>query len=196
MFHTPNGSDVMSWGFKLQECLRVDIDDNEGVHAMTEDELTALLSQPPSSRNSSTVSFTNSSFDNAHHMAALEDLSAICDSACSLVDGEEASAATRACLDCATDAEDDAEDDAGEPVPCCHNRWDNLRAKKEAVTLRCRECHLQWKTTALRHNKCPYFTKDNCPEGAACTRIHVYRFKLSPKRRKAAAASTQEVLFV
>ena len=167
MFHTPNGSDVMSWGFKLQECLRADIDDNEGVHAMTEDELDMLLSQPPSSRHSAgSQSFVSNLSTNTEGGAcSYETVSSV---------GE-------------------SEENIGDlPAPCCHNRWDNLRAKKNSVTLRCRECHQAWKTTTLKSNKCPYFTKDNCPEGAACTQIHVYRYKLSPKRRRMAAMSAAE----
>lgn len=164
MFHSPIGSDVMSWGFTLQECRRADMDDNEGVHAMTDEELTALLSQPSSRPQSF---FSGSSTYTGGEACSYETVSSI---------GE---------------SEENA--DAGDlPAPCCHNRWDNLRAKKNSVTLRCRECHQAWKTTTLKSNKCPYFTKDNCPEGAACTKIHVYRYKLSPKRRRMAAMSALE----
>ena len=174
MFHSSCGSDVMSWGFDLRVCTSVSLDDNEGVHAMTEDQLDMMLSRtPPSSSScrSSTRKTTysmNSSFDTA---TLAEDLSFLCD--------------------CTTaySAADSDEENLEAPPPCCHNSWDNLRAKKEYVTLRCRECSKQWKTTALRHNKCPCFTKDNCPEGAACTKVHVYRYKLSPKRRKMAAVA-------
>eukprot|EP01061_Rhynchopus_euleeides_P041224 TRINITY_DN7146_c0_g1_i1.p3 TRINITY_DN7146_c0_g1~~TRINITY_DN7146_c0_g1_i1.p3 ORF type:complete len:195 (+),score=86.45 TRINITY_DN7146_c0_g1_i1:328-912(+) len=72
------------------------------------------------------------------------------------------------------------------PAPCCHNQWDNLRAKRDTVALRCRVCQSQWKTHTLRQNKCPDFTNNNCPRGDACSMVHVFRFKVTSKKRKAA----------
>eukprot|EP01059_Diplonema_ambulator_P009099 TRINITY_DN1890_c1_g3_i1.p2 TRINITY_DN1890_c1_g3~~TRINITY_DN1890_c1_g3_i1.p2 ORF type:complete len:180 (+),score=30.58 TRINITY_DN1890_c1_g3_i1:79-540(+) len=70
--------------------------------------------------------------------------------------------------------------------PCSHNCWDNLRAKRETVTLRCRQCQKQWKTQALRLKRCPNFSRTSkmtCQDGESCPLIHVFRFKLSSKKR-------------
>ena len=87
------------------------------------------------------------------------------------------------------DEEDDLSSGHGTPCdrprPCLHNQWDNLRAKRETVALRCRICQSQWKTYTLRESKCPDFSNNNCPRGDECTKVHVFRFKLSSKKRKA-----------
>eukprot|EP01064_Diplonema_japonicum_P015180 TRINITY_DN22944_c0_g1_i1.p2 TRINITY_DN22944_c0_g1~~TRINITY_DN22944_c0_g1_i1.p2 ORF type:complete len:138 (+),score=19.08 TRINITY_DN22944_c0_g1_i1:68-481(+) len=88
-----------------------------------------------------------------------------------------------------TSSEETKSDDSSEETvrpPCEHNCWDNLRAKRDTVTLRCRLCQRQWKTQTLRLQRCPNFSRTSkitCPEGEECALIHVYRFKLSSKKR-------------
>eukprot|EP00754_Rhynchopus_humris_P021996 Rhum_TRINITY_DN14767_c20_g1::Rhum_TRINITY_DN14767_c20_g1_i1::g.116949::m.116949 len=155
------------------------LEENEWVYALTEEEVDTMLTTRSNQGSSST-----------------------CQSAGACSDGGE-ECCSRSLL-CASDARSSASslkgepdlglarsdvvgmDEEDEPCPCTHNKWDNLRAKRDSVTLRCRVCHSQWKTGALRHQKCRFFTKDNCPQGDACTHVHVYRFKLAPKKRRAA----------
>ena len=73
---------------------------------------------------------------------------------------------------------------ANDPPPCKHNQWDNLRAKKDQVSLRCRLCSVEWKSRTLRERKCPDFNKGTCPQGEMCELIHVYRFKPRVSGRK------------
>ena len=77
----------------------------------------------------------------------------------------------------------DEDSDDEEREPCNHNVWDNLRTKREVVSLRCRVCSSQWKAPLdyLRERKCQHFVK-TCPiEG--CTRMHIFKYKLPAKTR-------------
>eukprot|EP01060_Flectonema_neradi_P040282 TRINITY_DN911_c1_g1_i1.p1 TRINITY_DN911_c1_g1~~TRINITY_DN911_c1_g1_i1.p1 ORF type:complete len:167 (+),score=32.32 TRINITY_DN911_c1_g1_i1:65-502(+) len=67
--------------------------------------------------------------------------------------------------------------------PCSHNLWDNLRTKREVVSLRCRVCSAQWKAplSFLRDRKCQNFVK-SCPD-EHCTKLHIFKYKLPAKTR-------------
>ena len=67
--------------------------------------------------------------------------------------------------------------------PCNHNKWDNLRTKREIVSLRCRVCSSQWKAPLefLRERKCAHFVK-TCPI-VDCTDLHIFKYKLPAKTR-------------
>ena len=75
----------------------------------------------------------------------------------------------------------------GTAPPCAHNSWDNVRVIKKQVTLRCRECQVQWRAqvdAAWRSRKCSVFQQPSgCPYGAACTKIHMHAKKLSMGER-------------
>eukprot|EP01060_Flectonema_neradi_P014175 TRINITY_DN2088_c0_g2_i1.p1 TRINITY_DN2088_c0_g2~~TRINITY_DN2088_c0_g2_i1.p1 ORF type:complete len:128 (+),score=24.36 TRINITY_DN2088_c0_g2_i1:42-386(+) len=67
--------------------------------------------------------------------------------------------------------------------PCNHNMWDNLRTKREVVSLRCRVCSAQWKASLdyLRERKCSTFVK-SCPV-VNCPKLHIFKYKLPAKTR-------------
>eukprot|EP01060_Flectonema_neradi_P014174 TRINITY_DN2088_c0_g1_i2.p1 TRINITY_DN2088_c0_g1~~TRINITY_DN2088_c0_g1_i2.p1 ORF type:complete len:132 (+),score=17.34 TRINITY_DN2088_c0_g1_i2:625-1020(+) len=67
--------------------------------------------------------------------------------------------------------------------PCNHNMWDNLRTKKEVVSLRCRVCAVRWKAglSYLRERKCSAFVK-SCPV-KDCPMIHIFKYKIPSKTR-------------
>ena len=70
------------------------------------------------------------------------------------------------------------------PYLCEHNCWDNLRTKKDLVTMRCRDCSMQWKAMKdfVESKKCEDFAK-NCCENENCDKLHIFRFKLPAKKR-------------
>ena len=70
------------------------------------------------------------------------------------------------------------------PVLCSHNCWDNLRTKKDLVTMRCRECSMQWKATKdfVEGKKCEQFSNNSCGN-SFCEKLHIFRFKLPAKKR-------------
>eukprot|EP01064_Diplonema_japonicum_P030664 TRINITY_DN5275_c2_g1_i1.p1 TRINITY_DN5275_c2_g1~~TRINITY_DN5275_c2_g1_i1.p1 ORF type:complete len:150 (+),score=17.14 TRINITY_DN5275_c2_g1_i1:23-451(+) len=71
----------------------------------------------------------------------------------------------------------------GRVAPCLHNSWDNVRAKKTSVTLRCRECSAKWKTSNSLIVRCKSFTLGHC-NFSHCSRVHVHKFKHSVEKRK------------
>eukprot|EP00755_Sulcionema_specki_P037885 Sspe_Gene.109821::Locus_90011_Transcript_1_1_Confidence_1.000_Length_928::g.109821::m.109821 len=76
--------------------------------------------------------------------------------------------------------------DQGQPVsnvehmnrgrPCPHNAWDNLRARRGVVTLRCRKCQCQWRTPSHTTRRCPLFDIGKCAN-EQCPKLHVFRSK-------------------
>eukprot|EP01062_Namystynia_karyoxenos_P062284 TRINITY_DN55195_c0_g1_i1.p1 TRINITY_DN55195_c0_g1~~TRINITY_DN55195_c0_g1_i1.p1 ORF type:complete len:981 (+),score=236.38 TRINITY_DN55195_c0_g1_i1:159-2945(+) len=68
--------------------------------------------------------------------------------------------------------------------PCDHNNWDNVRVKKGQITLRCRDCQLQWKTETERIRKCPQFFQGECANGVACPMPHIHRYKQGEAKRR------------
>eukprot|EP01065_Artemidia_motanka_P051891 TRINITY_DN9225_c0_g1_i3.p2 TRINITY_DN9225_c0_g1~~TRINITY_DN9225_c0_g1_i3.p2 ORF type:complete len:298 (+),score=114.80 TRINITY_DN9225_c0_g1_i3:460-1353(+) len=83
----------------------------------------------------------------------------------------------------------------GVEPPCSHNQWDNVRAKKDCITLRCRECQERWKACSSRLRRCPDFPSGSCPRGDQCTLVHIHRFKQSTRNRRKqepAAADAQQ----
>eukprot|EP01060_Flectonema_neradi_P003889 TRINITY_DN1253_c2_g1_i1.p1 TRINITY_DN1253_c2_g1~~TRINITY_DN1253_c2_g1_i1.p1 ORF type:complete len:165 (+),score=27.66 TRINITY_DN1253_c2_g1_i1:85-579(+) len=70
------------------------------------------------------------------------------------------------------------------PYLCNHNCWDNLRTKKDLVTMRCRECSMQWKAMKdfVESHKCEDFTRSSCKNNC-CEKLHIFRFKLPAKKR-------------
>lgn len=73
----------------------------------------------------------------------------------------------------------------GPTPPCSHNVWDNVRAKKDCVTLCCRECRARWKPCSRTLRRCPEFqTAAGCPRGADCPLTHVFKFKQPTKARR------------
>eukprot|EP00756_Hemistasia_phaeocysticola_P037890 Hpha_TRINITY_DN16726_c0_g2::TRINITY_DN16726_c0_g2_i3::g.80494::m.80494 len=86
---------------------------------------------------------------------------------------------------------------ANGPVPPCgHNVWDNVRAKKDCVTLCCRECRARWKPCSRTLRRCAEFqTAAGCPRGAECPLTHVFKFKQPTKaRRRLESAAGSEVV--
>ncbi|KAJ9461104.1 hypothetical protein DIPPA_02416 [Diplonema papillatum] len=71
---------------------------------------------------------------------------------------------------------------AAEPT-CAHNSWDNVRVTKGQVTLRCRVCQVQWRTSvdgAWRKRKCALFgTPEGCNQGSVCPKLHLHPKKQS-----------------
>eukprot|EP00659_Diplonema_papillatum_P018035 gene18035-27778_t len=59
--------------------------------------------------------------------------------------------------------------------PCEHNRWENVRVRKSLVTLRCRDCTMQWRQVSGTLDKCPEFP--HCTKGVDCGHLHVYSWK-------------------
>lgn len=73
----------------------------------------------------------------------------------------------------------------GPTPPCSHNVWDNVRAKKDCVTLCCRECRARWKPCSRTLRRCTEFqTAAGCPRGADCPLTHVFKFKQPTKARR------------
>eukprot|EP01062_Namystynia_karyoxenos_P055918 TRINITY_DN4692_c0_g1_i2.p1 TRINITY_DN4692_c0_g1~~TRINITY_DN4692_c0_g1_i2.p1 ORF type:complete len:403 (+),score=95.97 TRINITY_DN4692_c0_g1_i2:131-1339(+) len=73
----------------------------------------------------------------------------------------------------------------GDEPPCSHNMWDNIRAKKECVTLRCRSCQVRWKACSTRLPRCPEFSAtSSCPRAPTCHLIHIFRYKLDARARR------------
>ncbi|KAJ9468815.1 hypothetical protein DIPPA_20476 [Diplonema papillatum] len=61
--------------------------------------------------------------------------------------------------------------------PCGHNAWDNVRAAKGKITLRCRKCQLQWRAPAelARHEaRCEAFADGKCDLGDHCEKMHLH----------------------
>eukprot|EP01064_Diplonema_japonicum_P031433 TRINITY_DN5615_c0_g1_i1.p1 TRINITY_DN5615_c0_g1~~TRINITY_DN5615_c0_g1_i1.p1 ORF type:complete len:354 (+),score=116.56 TRINITY_DN5615_c0_g1_i1:56-1117(+) len=69
------------------------------------------------------------------------------------------------------------------PKPCSHNNWDNVRARKGAVTLRCRTCQSQWRVMLQSARRCPHFDTGRCNKNEKCPKLHVYRSKQSLNER-------------
>ena len=80
----------------------------------------------------------------------------------------------------------------GEERPCSHNSWDNVRAKRRTVTLRCRMCNLKWKTVNNAIERCKDFTTGSCTQ-ENCTKIHVHRLKFSVELRKAEQRAARQL---
>ena len=73
---------------------------------------------------------------------------------------------------------------AAAPVrPCDHNTWDNVRARKGAVTLRCRTCQSQWRVLLQSVRRCPHFDTGRCQKAGQCAKLHVFRSKQSLNQR-------------
>ena len=66
--------------------------------------------------------------------------------------------------------------------PCNHNSWDNIRAKRGCMTLRCRDCQLKWKAEAACLRRCRTFANGNC-KLVNCPKTHIHRFKQSVENR-------------
>eukprot|EP01062_Namystynia_karyoxenos_P064970 TRINITY_DN5816_c0_g1_i1.p1 TRINITY_DN5816_c0_g1~~TRINITY_DN5816_c0_g1_i1.p1 ORF type:complete len:310 (+),score=89.03 TRINITY_DN5816_c0_g1_i1:89-931(+) len=75
-----------------------------------------------------------------------------------------------------------------ENCPCSHNSWDNVRVKKEKVTLRCRVCQLQWKLgydeLGFKQRCAEFGTHGRCRQGDACSFVHVHKWKQSLQKRQ------------
>eukprot|EP00755_Sulcionema_specki_P032191 Sspe_Gene.19628::Locus_7166_Transcript_1_1_Confidence_1.000_Length_1406::g.19628::m.19628 len=67
--------------------------------------------------------------------------------------------------------------------PCSHNSWDNVRIKKGAATLRCRECQHLWRAQQNHLDRCPNFLNNSCLRGSECTKVHIHQYKESLKDR-------------
>eukprot|EP01060_Flectonema_neradi_P033255 TRINITY_DN5520_c0_g2_i1.p1 TRINITY_DN5520_c0_g2~~TRINITY_DN5520_c0_g2_i1.p1 ORF type:complete len:290 (+),score=56.97 TRINITY_DN5520_c0_g2_i1:39-908(+) len=68
--------------------------------------------------------------------------------------------------------------------PCSHNNWDNVRARKGSVTLRCRSCQSQWRVPLHLVRRCPNFdTPRGCRKTTSCNKLHVHRSKQSLSER-------------
>eukprot|EP01060_Flectonema_neradi_P025936 TRINITY_DN3479_c1_g2_i1.p1 TRINITY_DN3479_c1_g2~~TRINITY_DN3479_c1_g2_i1.p1 ORF type:complete len:185 (+),score=30.61 TRINITY_DN3479_c1_g2_i1:66-620(+) len=66
--------------------------------------------------------------------------------------------------------------------PCNHNSWDNIRAKRGCMTLRCRDCQQKWKAEAACLRRCRTFANGNC-KLPNCPKTHIHRFKQSVENR-------------
>ena len=68
---------------------------------------------------------------------------------------------------------------------CIHNNWDNVRAEKKVITLRCRECQKQQRIyTTSGSWKCQSFlTSEGCPDGESCEKYHINNRKQSLEER-------------
>ena len=89
-----------------------------------------------------------------------------------------------------TKSESGSGEDASAPVqaaapvrPCDHNTWDNVRARKGAVTLRCRTCQSQWRVLLQSVRRCPHFDTGRCNKAGQCAKLHVFRSKQSLNQR-------------
>ena len=110
-------------------------------------------------------------------------LSTVCSSKGSIVTGDQDSSSE----DVSSESAEGTEEPAAEkrkylPCPCSHNTWDNVRAKKECLTLRCRICSAQWKTITTTLRRCRNFPTGNCND-PCCPYTHIYRFKFSTQKR-------------
>eukprot|EP01064_Diplonema_japonicum_P022866 TRINITY_DN330_c14_g1_i1.p1 TRINITY_DN330_c14_g1~~TRINITY_DN330_c14_g1_i1.p1 ORF type:complete len:158 (+),score=29.42 TRINITY_DN330_c14_g1_i1:66-476(+) len=66
--------------------------------------------------------------------------------------------------------------------PCGHNTWDNIRAKKGCMTLRCRSCQEKWKVGAANLKRCRAFATGNC-KNTTCTKTHIHRYKVTAESK-------------
>ena len=62
---------------------------------------------------------------------------------------------------------------------CEHNNWDNVRARKGSVTLRCRTCQSQWRVPLQLVRRCPNFDTSRGCRKTTCNKLHVHRSKQS-----------------
>ena len=151
--------ELLSWETDL-----LNIDENDGVYALNECEVDVLLSTSNSLDASSTVGSSTgecNSSDGDEQVASLKSESAS-------VKKEEKKLAT---------------------PPCEHNSWDNIRAKRGCMTLRCRVCQHKWKAEAAALRRCRTFAMGSC-RSRDCQKTHIHRFKQSVETR--IAASSQE----
>ena len=66
---------------------------------------------------------------------------------------------------------------------CGHNNWDNIRAEKQCIALRCRVCQKQHRVALKVGWKCKDFnTKDGCTDDS-CTKYHVHFRKQNLEER-------------
>eukprot|EP01060_Flectonema_neradi_P034504 TRINITY_DN6066_c2_g1_i1.p1 TRINITY_DN6066_c2_g1~~TRINITY_DN6066_c2_g1_i1.p1 ORF type:complete len:249 (+),score=62.14 TRINITY_DN6066_c2_g1_i1:63-809(+) len=66
---------------------------------------------------------------------------------------------------------------------CGHNNWDNIRAEKQCIALRCRVCQKQHRVALKVGWKCKDFnTKDGCTD-PTCTKYHVHFRKQNLEER-------------
>eukprot|EP01060_Flectonema_neradi_P004398 TRINITY_DN1282_c6_g1_i1.p1 TRINITY_DN1282_c6_g1~~TRINITY_DN1282_c6_g1_i1.p1 ORF type:complete len:151 (+),score=28.07 TRINITY_DN1282_c6_g1_i1:58-510(+) len=115
-----------------------------------------------------------------------EEVDNLLSTVCSSVTGDQDSSSEDVSSE-SVDADVDIVDEPVEkrkylPCPCSHNTWDNVRAKKECLTLRCRICSAQWKTITTTLRRCRNFPTGNCND-SNCPYTHIYRFKFSTQKR-------------
>eukprot|EP01063_Lacrimia_lanifica_P003573 TRINITY_DN11914_c0_g1_i1.p2 TRINITY_DN11914_c0_g1~~TRINITY_DN11914_c0_g1_i1.p2 ORF type:complete len:122 (+),score=13.48 TRINITY_DN11914_c0_g1_i1:76-441(+) len=70
------------------------------------------------------------------------------------------------------------------PLPCRHNAWDNVRAKKGWMHVRCRVCDAQARLCIATMNWCESFMKYGGCDVPDCPWLHVHMKKLSAAERQ------------
>eukprot|EP00659_Diplonema_papillatum_P017246 gene17246-26475_t len=71
------------------------------------------------------------------------------------------------------------------PMLCTHNDWDNMRVKKRFMSLRCRECFMQFKMPTELVVKCfDFFHFSTCADGEQCPFFHIHKYKTRRKEVK------------
>eukprot|EP01060_Flectonema_neradi_P035168 TRINITY_DN638_c0_g1_i1.p1 TRINITY_DN638_c0_g1~~TRINITY_DN638_c0_g1_i1.p1 ORF type:complete len:151 (+),score=25.24 TRINITY_DN638_c0_g1_i1:83-535(+) len=135
-------------------------DENDGVYALNECEVDVLLS-------------TSNSLD-ASSSGSVGD--------CTSSEGDERPASMK------SDSTTATKEKKLVTPPCDHNSWDNIRAKRGCMTLRCRVCQQKWKAEAAALRRCRTFAMGSC-RTRDCQKTHIHRFKQSVETR--IAASTQ-----
>ena len=102
-------------------------------------------------------------------------------------DDEDGTATKRSSIADASGTEDSTEGGVAPSQaparPCSHNNWDNVRARKGAVTLRCRTCQAQWRVMLQTVRRCPHFDTGRCNKNENCPKLHVHRSKQSLNER-------------
>eukprot|EP01059_Diplonema_ambulator_P027902 TRINITY_DN46592_c0_g1_i1.p1 TRINITY_DN46592_c0_g1~~TRINITY_DN46592_c0_g1_i1.p1 ORF type:complete len:233 (+),score=56.15 TRINITY_DN46592_c0_g1_i1:52-699(+) len=61
-----------------------------------------------------------------------------------------------------------------EHPPCRDNQWERASKKKNSITLRCRVCHVYWKTRLEFFSKCTAFYAGHCSLGRNCPHPHIF----------------------
>ncbi|KAJ9464490.1 hypothetical protein DIPPA_24771 [Diplonema papillatum] len=148
--------------------------DNLGVYMLSESEVDKMLSELNENSSAPTGSSVGEG-DQTFRDSPSDTLS---------VDGssDDEELVAKQSGDCVVDPEEKLADPTYTECPCDHNEWDNVRAKKDCITLRCRVCSAKWKTRSAALSRCKAFQNNTCSED--CDGVHIFRHKSNKKAEK------------